>query len=328
MRKRIVLLWALLWVVLPVFSHATTAGLEGKVVKVDGDRVSIELSSPGKPAEGGLVDLFYVTQSGMEIKVGAWRVSEVSGKVVTAMVSDSVSKARVGLKAVFRGAGPGKAEAVREPKRNDPVPKEKAKPVSPGPAEDSYERGNECYFGENGAAKDYVKAAEYFQIAAASGDARAEHRLGVMHQFGLGVTQDYGEAARWYRLSAQKGNASGQYALGVLIANGLGVQKDYAEACRLFRLSADQGYEKAQHNLAVMYSKGWGVQQNFETAAEWYRKAADQGLAPSEYSLGELYEKGLGVPKDEAMAVELYRMAARQGEEVAQKRLKEKGLSW
>ena len=61
---------------------------------------------------------------------------------------------------------------------------------------------------------------------------------------------------------AESGDAKAQHNLGVMYENGQGVPQDYAEALKWFRLAADQGDAKAQHNLGVMYYYGEGVPQD------------------------------------------------------------------
>ncbi len=44
---------------------------------------------------------------------------------------------------------------------------------------------------------DYTTAFREFLSSAKQGDADAQFGLGIMYEFGEGVSQDYGEAARW-----------------------------------------------------------------------------------------------------------------------------------
>ena len=69
------------------------------------------------------------------------------------------------------------------------------------------------------------------RVRAEQGDAGAQHDLGLMYWYGLGVTQDEAEAVRWYRLAAEQG---------------------FAEATRWIHLTAEQGSASAQFTLGVM----------------------------------------------------------------------------
>ena len=67
---------------------------------------------------------------------------------------------------------------------------------------------------------------------AEQGEARAQYKLGVMYDWGYGVTKDYGQAARWYRRAAEQGDADAQYNLGLMYYHGEGVPQADTEAAR------------------------------------------------------------------------------------------------
>ena len=85
---------------------------------------------------------------------------------------------------------------------------------------------------------------------------------------------DYATALKEWRPLAEQGHAGAQVMLGVMYDYGRGVTKDYAEAIRWYRLAAAQGLAEAQNNLGVMYRKGRGVPQDDTEAVRWDRKAA------------------------------------------------------
>jgi len=59
----------------------------------------------------------------------------------------------------------------------------------------------------NGVPKDEAKAADWFQKAAAQGNAFAQAALGVMYAQGRGVPKDYVRAYAWMNLAATKSAA-------------------------------------------------------------------------------------------------------------------------
>ncbi|MBF84439.1 MAG: hypothetical protein CL489_08160, partial [Acidobacteria bacterium] len=61
------------------------------------------------------------------------------------------------------------------------------------------------------------------RVRAEQGDAGAQHDLGFMYWYGLGVTQDEVEAVGWYRRAADQGSVEAQLNLGFAHAVGLGV---------------------------------------------------------------------------------------------------------
>jgi len=192
-------------------------------------------------------------------------------------------------------------------------------------AVESYQLGEDYYYGRNGKTQNYEEAVRCYRKAAELGYARAQNDLGVMYANGRGVTKNDEEAVKWYRKAAEQGNATAQYNLGVMYANGRGVTKDDEEAVKWFRKAAEQGSADAQCYLGYMYGNGRGVTKDYEEAVKWYRKAAEQGNEYGQYNLGYMYEKGLGVTKSDEEAVKWYRKAAEQGYENAKKALERLG---
>lgn len=102
-----------------------------------------------------------------------------------------------------------------------------------------------------------------------------------------------------YRLAAEKGDAKAQYNLGLLYEFGTGVSKDVVQAAQWYVKAAEQGYAEAQVRLGIFY-QAYAVPPNFTEAAKWYRKAAEQNYLMGAINLGNLYLQGDGVAKDPA----------------------------
>jgi len=78
--------------------------------------------------------------------------------------------------------------------------------------------------------KDYATALKHYRSLAKQGHRGAQGALGVMYNWGYGVTRDYKEAVKWYRLSAKQGDANGMLQLGFMYQNGEGVVQDLVMA--------------------------------------------------------------------------------------------------
>jgi TPR repeat protein len=113
---------------------------------------------------------------------------------------------------------------------------------------------------------------------------------------------DYASAFRLMKPLAEKGDAKAQHNLGVMYDYGRGTPQDYTKALKWYRSAADHGIPEAQHNLGLMYYQGQGVPQNYSEAAKWYRRAAEQGMADSQVNLGLMYYRGQGVPRNYVLA--------------------------
>ena len=123
-----------------------------------------------------------------------------------------------------------------------------AKQVAATPADDGtadHKRGLAYYKGD-GVAKDFRKASEWFEKAAAKGHAGAQYNLGIMAYLGQGTDKDFATAAKWFREAAEQGHAAAQYNLGFLFYEGKGVPKDDLQAYTWIDRAANQGHTKAQ----------------------------------------------------------------------------------
>ena len=99
-----------------------------------------------------------------------------------------------------------------------------------GDAGAAYELGKIYFSGLNGENVDYVKAAGYFETAAANGINGANYYLGKMYYNGIGVNTDYGKAKQYFEKSAGANNVFSNYYLGKLYYWGDGVEKDVTKA--------------------------------------------------------------------------------------------------
>ena len=69
-----------------------------------------------------------------------------------------------------------------------------------------------------GVERNYAKAREWYEKAAANGEAKAQYSLGYMYEYGLGVEQDYAKARDWYQKAADNGHANAKKRLEELQA--------------------------------------------------------------------------------------------------------------
>ena len=113
-----------------------------------------------------------------------------------------------------------------------------------GPARADLKTGLDAYYSQ-----DYTAALNEIRPLAEAGDPMAQYRLGVMFDYGQGVTPDTAEAARWLRLAARQGNADAQFALGLMYELGRGVKWSHGEAFVWIRRAAHQGHYSALHWL-------------------------------------------------------------------------------
>ncbi len=131
----------------------------------------------------------------------------------------------------------------------------------------------------------------------------AQHNLGLIYLYGIGVPVDKDQAKKWLGEAAEKSEVS-KVLLGDLTYKGGGSEgwKEFVKN-RILRGThirnqlkpALQGDAEAQHTLGWSYASGGHIFPKDEREAEkWTRKAAEQGHAKAQESLGRMYS-GLGL---------------------------------
>ena len=125
--------------------------------------------------------------------------------------------------------------------------------------------------------KDYVLAARLLRPFAEQGDAQAQFNLGVMYDYGQGVSQNHREAVKWYRKAAEHGRARAQSNLGLMYDNGQGVPQDFVHAHMWFNVAAaalsGDDRKATMKNRDIVASKMTAVQ--IEKAQEMARRCQE-----------------------------------------------------
>jgi TPR repeat protein len=156
---------------------------------------------------------------------------------------------------------------------------------------------------------EHVLAYKLLIPLAERGELKAQNIIGYMYQRGTGVARDDLKAAKWWRLAAEQGFADAQNNIGTILAEGRGVPQNDIEAAKWYRRAAEQGYSVAQSNLGAIYGQGLGVKQDWTESAKWYRLAAEQGDPLGQSNLGVAYANAQGVLRDFVQAYAWYSLA-------------------
>jgi len=178
-----------------------------------------------------------------------------------------------------------------------------------------YTNGRE---GFNHVSPDFEKARQWFEKAAALGDADALNGLGKLyHRGGFGIERNLDQARRFYRKAAGAGSLQALCNLGLICEE----EGQDERALQWFKTADTTGFEGARqhsrrllHRIARRYHDGC-PDPDYREARRWYEKAAALGSAPSMYDLGLLYEKGgFGLESDRSQAMQWYEKAAAAGD--------------
>lgn len=93
---------------------------------------------------------------------------------------------------------------------------------------------------------DCTKESGQMTRAAEQGNAETQFFLGVMYDFGEGVSENNAEAVRWYREADEQGHSRAQAILGLKYAKGEGVPEDYVRAYAWLSIAVARGDEQAK----------------------------------------------------------------------------------
>src|SRR5262249_5182737 len=135
-----------------------------------------------------------------------------------------------------------------------------------------------------GVPTDLTLARQWTERAAAAGNRRAMHDLGVYYARGEGAPLDEAAAFRWFRQAADLGVADSQYNLGVLYQQGRGVVAMPSEAEFWFLVAARQGDEDAAARAQALVGQLQPIQVDQARArAEAFRPRASSAIANGEF---------------------------------------------
>ena len=183
------------------------------------------------------------------------------------------------------------------------------------------------HFAGQGINQDYIKAREWFELAAQDGDVNAMSFIGTLYLRGWGVEQSEEKAVEWFGRAAENGNPDAMFQLAKLTEDGKlpetepgSVARWYRQASLGWQVLAEAGNLVAAEKVGDMFRDGRGVDRDPEEAGRWYKLAlerrqqlAEKGERDSMYWLAGLYRDGSGVDEDRETAVFWYRKCADRG---------------
>lgn len=171
--------------------------------------------------------------------------------------------------------------------------------------------------GEEGLAKDLIRAKHLYERAVDAGSATGMESLGfLLEHGGEDVAKDVIRAKHLYESAADAGSAWAMTQLALLHESGEeGVPKDFVRAKHLYERAVDIGYAWAMTELGLLLEHGEeGVPKDVVRAKHLYERAVDANDATAMNNLGLLLENGEeGVAKDIARAKRLYERAVDAG---------------
>ena len=124
-----------------------------------------------------------------------------------------------------------------------------------------------------------------------SGDALAQHELGLRLLTGEGTAPDTNTAVYWIKKASDQGLASAQYNYGIMLINGWGTKWNPFAAYDNFLLAAQSGMSQAEYVVGVLNTDNLIVPRNWDEAYYWIKKSSDADYEPAKDILDEISPK-------------------------------------
>lgn len=87
-----------------------------------------------------------------------------------------------------------------------------------------------------------------------------------------------GIALQKYHALAETGNATAQHMLGVLYSTGIAGEVDQAMAQMYYTFAAEQGQVRSEMTMAFRHHQGIGTVKSCEKSVEYYKRVADKSM--------------------------------------------------
>ncbi len=157
--------------------------------------------------------------------------------------------------------------------------------------------------GESGLPKDQQLSLKWYMAAAEQGDANAQCKMGDLFTPDEATSTerpDYNAALEWYHKAAEQNNIGAIHRLGWMHEEGLGVEADLEQATQYYLKSAEQGLFESCYQLALLFAG----QGRFTQAEHWLERAGEAGDDQQKLIVsGEFMDSAHGIPANQARAV-------------------------
>lgn len=122
-----------------------------------------------------------------------------------------------------------------------------------------------------------TRAFAYYLTAAQYGSTKAQWKVGVMLDTGLGIPVDSRAAAYWLRKAARAKLGAAWASLGMMSKQGRGMAKDRIGARRAYLKAIRYGDPHGFAGIGGLYASRSDHREDYLQAIAWYRTAAGHG---------------------------------------------------
>jgi TPR repeat protein len=156
--------------------------------------------------------------------------------------------------------------------------------------------------GQNGTARDMVRAAEMYERACAGGMADICNTLGETYERTGTVEGGVQRAEELFQRACEGGSSAGCLNLGLAFA----ARDDKLRALELYERSCNGGWSAGCHHVGLVYDQGDGVPKDSGKAMAAYTRACDGDYVESCVVAGDFYARADSPTRDVPTATRLY----------------------
>lgn len=240
----------------------------GKVIQVNGQTAVIKISDRENVQIGDSVQIYYKTSSGIEMKIGEWKVIKIDNHTVHANPVDIYMSPKVGFIAkIISAPQKDKREVLAYDDNDVPVVPQDQRSHKSTVTDSQYyvdrakKMADDLYKNSKNYSKEKIKTLwneviQNIQKSISMDNAEAYYALALIYEDGYGnIKRDLGKMVYNIRISADKRYVEAQYTLGEMYASGDEVVKDREQAIHWLRMAADQGHKEAKRALEKLLKK-------------------------------------------------------------------------
>lgn len=103
---------------------------------------------------------------------------------------------------------------------------------------------------------------------------QAEHLVGLIYEYGIGVPQDFTKAIVYYRRAAEQRYIESMYHLALMYVYGRGTDIQYPRGLSLFETGCMANHAPSCHYIGIMKTYGYGTPVDYHEAVLWFEKSS------------------------------------------------------
>jgi TPR repeat protein len=169
---------------------------------------------------------------------------------------------------------------------------------------------------------EYGFAYYYYDCLNSAGCCGAMRGIGLLYEYGDGVTQDSKKALKYYGRSASDKNTAAYYDIGLLYYYGKGVDQNYKEAFICFTKLANSIPDPKKLHVFIEENNDDAKDMTGSSKRAYSLLPEGRIYGEAHYYIGLMYNNGFFVDQDEERARNYFKMAYIHGVERAKNLLK------